>query len=391
MDGDGSYGVRVTALARRRRRIGLVAVCGMAIGAFAFGASLGDGAPPRPSVASTLSASRLAGQRIVLGFPGTHPPAAARRMIRAGELAGVVLFADNLPGRAAGRGLIGRLQAIPRPPGLRDPLLAMTDQEGGLVKRLGGAPTVSARTMGARGAAFSRSQGRRTAANLRNVGVNVDLAPVLDVARPGGAIAAADRGFGSTAAQVAATAVPFSAALQAGGVAATGKHFPGLGDARVSTDDAVQRIGLSKRTLSQVDEAPYRSFVAAGGDIVMLSTAIYPALANRPAAFAPAIATGELRQRLGFEGVSVTDALDTVAVHAFGGTSKVARAAAAAGADLLLYTDPAEAAAAHRALVQGLRSGTLPRSSFEDSVSRILGLRHRLGEAVKTPREGRSR
>lgn len=356
----------------------LAALVGFAAGAFALGASLGDGAPPRPSVASTLSASRLAGQRIVLGFPGTRVPHAVARMIRRGEVAGAILFADNLPGRGAGRRLIGRLQAIPRPPGLRDPLLAMTDQEGGLVKRLGGAPTASARTMGARGAAFSREQGRRTAANLRNVGVNVDLAPVLDVARPGGAIAAAARGFGSTAARVAVTAVPFAAALQAGGVAATGKHFPGLGDASVSTDDAVQRIGLSKRTLRRVDEAPYRAFVAAGGELVMLSTAIYPAFSSRPAAFAHAIATGELRRRLGFGGVSITDALDTVSVHAFGATPKVARAAAAAGADLLLYTDPSEAAAAHRALVQALESGALRRSSFEGSVTRVLRLRHRL-------------
>lgn len=110
----------------------------------------------------------------------------------------------------------------------------------------------------------------------------------------------------------------------------------------------------------------------------MLSTAIYPALSGRPAAFAPAIATGELRGRLGFRGVSITDALGTVSVHAFGGTAKVARAAAAAGADLLLYTDLAEAAAAHRALAEGLRSGALSRSAFEGSVGRVLRLRRRL-------------
>jgi len=366
----------------RRRRLALAALVGFAAGAFALGASLGDGAPPRPPVASTLGASRLAGQRIVLGFSGAKPPPRVRRMIRRGEAAGAILFADNLPSRATGRRLIRRLQAIARPPGLRDPLLVMTDQEGGLVKRIGGAPTASARAMGARGAAFSRAQGRRAAANLRNLGVNVDLAPVLDVARPGGAIAAADRGFGASAARVAATAVPFAAALQAGGVAATGKHFPGLGYARASTDDAAQRIRLSRRALRRIDEAPYRSFVAAGGDLVMLSTAIYPAFSNRPAAFAPAIATGELRRRLGFDGVSITDALDTVSVHAFGETPKAARAAAAAGADLLLYTDPAEAAKAHRTLVKGLRSGLLPRSSFEDSVSRVLRLRHRLGRSA---------
>jgi beta-N-acetylhexosaminidase len=348
------------------------------VGAFAFGVALSDRSPPRPSVVSGLPAGQLAGQRIVLGFSATHPPAAVERMIRAGEVAGVVFFADNLPSRSAGRRLIRRLQAIPRPPGLRDPLLAMTDQEGGLVKRIDGAPTVSARTMGARGAAFSADQGRRAAGDLRRVGIVGVLAPVLDVGRPGGTIAETDRGFGSTAADVAATAVPFAAALQGGGVAATGKHFPGLGSARLNTDDAVQRIGLSKSTLREVDEAPYRRFAEAGGDMVMLSTAIYPALSPQPAAFSRPIATGELRERLGFKGVSITDALDTVAVKAFGGPAKVAKAAARAGTDLLLYTDPAEAAKAHRALLQALRTNTISRASFEESARRVLSLRSEL-------------
>lgn len=357
----------------------MAAVCGLAAGAFAFGAALGDGTEPRPSAASQLPAGQLAGQRIVLGFSGSQPPARVERMIRMGMVVGVILFSDNVPGRAAGRRLIHGLQAIPRPPGLRDPLLVMTDQEGGLVKRVAGAPTASARTMGARGPAFSREQGRRTAANLRDLGVNVDLAPVLDVARPGGTIAATDRGFGSTATQVAATAVPFAEGLQAGGVAATGKHFPGLGAARLNTDEAIQRIGLQAQTLREVDEAPFRRFAEAGGEMVMLSTAIYPAFSPRPAAFSRAIATAELRGRVGFEGVSITDALDTVAVRAFGDTAKVATAAVQAGADLLLYTEPTEAAQAHRVLMSQLRSGRLSLGSFEESVGRVLRLRNRLG------------
>jgi beta-N-acetylhexosaminidase len=372
--------VRAVAAARiRRRRLAAGTVCGLAAGAFAFGAALGDSSAPPPSVASGLGLGELAGQRIVLGFPGAHPPAVARRMIRGGQVAGVVLFSENLPSRAAGRHLIHVLQATPRPPGLRDPLLMMTDQEGGLVKRIDGAPTVSARAMGAAGPDFSREQGRRTAANLRELGVNVDLAPVLDVARPGGTIAETERGFGATAAAVAASAVPFATALQVGGVAATGKHFPGLGSARLNTDDAVQRIGLSRHTLRSVDEAPYDAFAAAGGELVMLSTAIYPAFSPRPAAFSRTIATGELRRRLGFEGVSITDALDSTAARAFGGTGRVARAAARAGADLLLYVEPGEAARARHALLRGLRSGALSRASFEESVSRVLRLRHRLG------------
>jgi beta-N-acetylhexosaminidase len=233
--------------------------------------------------------------------------------------------------------------------------------------------------MGARGPAFSRDQGRRTGANLRNLGANVDLAPVLDVARPGGTIADTERGFGSTAARVAATAVPFAEGLQAEGVAATAKHFPGLGSARLNTDFAVQRIGLSKSALRSVDEAPYRRFIAGGGELVMLGTAIYPAFSEQPAAFTRAIASGELRTRLGFKGVSITDALETVAVRDFGGPARAGRAAARAGVDLLLFTDPGAAADAGRALLRGLRAGSMSRASFERSVGRVLRLRHRLG------------
>lgn len=368
----------------RRRRLALGVLAGLAAGAFALGAALGDSPPSagevEVEVAETLSAPRLAGERIVLGFSGTTVPPSVEAAIRGGRAAGVVLFADNLPSRAAARRLTADLQAIRRPRALRDPLLVMVDQEGGLVKRLPGAPAASAAEMGARGAAYSREQGRRTAAGLREAGVNVDLAPVLDVARPGGTIAATERGFGSSAAAVVATAIPFAAALERGGVAATAKHFPGLGAAPENTDFAVQRIGLSIGTLRAVDEAPYRAFVAAGGDMVMLSTAIYPAFSPAPAAFARRIATGELRDRLGFEGVTITDALDTVAVRAFGGPAKAGLAAARAGSDLLLFTEPAPAERAWRALVARLRGGGLDRGEFEAAAQRVLDLRRQLAD-----------
>jgi beta-N-acetylhexosaminidase len=369
---------------RRRRRIALGVLIGLAAGAFAFGAALGDdGAAPSPSVVSQLPLPQLAGERLLAGVSGTGVSPKLRGMMRHGAVAGVVLFADNFPSRAAGRRLIAQLQGIPRPLGLRAPLLIMVDQEGGEVKRIDGAPNTSAAEIGEKGAAFSRSQGRRTATNLASLGVNVDLAPVLDVARPGGVIAATERGFGDTARRVAATAVPFAAGLQAGGVAATAKHFPGLGAARENTDFAVQRIGLSKARLRAVDEAPYRPYIAAGGSLVMLSTAIYPAFSDKPAAFARPLATGELRRRLGFKGVSVSDALETVAVEDFGGPRVAAVAGARAGTDLLLFTDLASVASARRALVRQLRAGSLSRPAFEASAQRVLALRHRFaGHAV---------
>lgn len=372
----------------RRRRLAIGVISGLAIAAFAFGAVLSDrgSSPPPPRSASLLSLRQLAGERLVAGFSGTIAPAPLRRMIRQGGLAGVILFAENMPSRSAARHLVTEIESIRRPAGLRDPLLVMVDQEGGQVKRLGGAPMASAAQMGAAGPMFSRAQGRATAANLRGVGVNVDLAPVLDVARPGGTIANTDRGFGSTAAEVEATALPFARDLQSGGVAATAKHFPGLGAAAGNTDFVVQRIDLSKPELRAVDERPYRHFIAIGGGLVMLSTAIYPAFSPRPAAFARTIATGELRRRLGFDGVSITDALESAAVRSFGGPATAARAATAAGTDLLLFTDYRAAAAAGRALLSHLHGAPAARASFEGSAARVLRLRHALpASAVRQP------
>lgn len=373
---------------RRRRRLALALLAGLALGAFALGATVGESPPPlapRPSVASTLPPPQLAGERLLVGIAGTAVSPRLRAAIAEGGIAGVVLFADNFPSRAAGRRLIASLQRIRRPRPLRDPLLVMVDQEGGEVKRVSGPPSASAARMGRAGPAFSRTQGARTAANLRQLGVNVDLAPVLDVARPGGVIATTDRGFGTSAAEVAATAVPFAEGLQAGGIAATGKHFPGLGAATENTDFAVQRIELSKQRLRRVDEAPFRAFVAAGGKLVMLSTAIYPTLSPLPAAFSRPIATGELRRRLGFGGVSVSDALETVAVRSFGGPAAAAVAAARAGTDLLLFTDLAGAEAAADALVARLRGGQLRRGPFEASAQRVLDLRAGLPTPGRRP------
>jgi len=341
-------------------------------------------ASPSSPLARNLSAGltihQLAGQRVVAGFEGTTVPAVIRNRIKAGLIGGVILFADNLGSRSQIRQLTRTLQRIRRPARLRSyPLMIMVDQEGGLVKRISGAPSSSAAEMGARGAAYARRQGALTGRNLKNAGFNVDLAPVLDVARPGGVIADTDRSFGNTVGAVDAAAIPFARALQSTGVAATAKHFPGLGAAGENTDFAVQRIRLSKAALTRVDMAPYKPYIAGGGKMIMVGTAIYPALGPRPAAFEPRIVRGQLRLRLGFQGVTITDAMGTVAVSDFGGTKQSAIAAAHAGMDILLYSDWQSAGKAEQAIAARLRTGQLPRGQFSRAVNRTLQLRAGLG------------
>src|SRR5829696_7743834 len=160
-----------------------------------------------PGAASGLTLEQAVGQRIVVSLPDTTVPEGLARQVRRGEVAGVILFGRNIASRSQLRALTARLQTERKrgPAALRDrPLLVMIDQEGGLVKRLSGAPSRSAAGMGATGStAAVRAEGVATARNLRDAGVNVNLAPVLDVGQPGSYQQAAGRTFGATAGAVA--------------------------------------------------------------------------------------------------------------------------------------------------------------------------------------------
>ena len=288
-----------------------------------------------------LTTRQLAGQRIVIGFSGTSAPNPLLRRIHRGELGGVILFAANISTRPQVRSLTRSLQRA-RPDGT-PPLIVAIDQEGGQVKRLGGAPTLSPPQLGTRNdPGLARRQGVATAKNLRSVGVNVDLAPVLDVARPGSIMERQGRSFSRSASRVARVGGAFARGLVAGGVGATGKHFPGLGAARKNQDLEFNRIGTGLKTLRAVDERPY-----AGLDppLVMVSSAIYPALSGKPGVFSRRVVQGELREHLGFGGVTVSDALDAPAMARYGSLHKRAVLATRAGVDLLLYSGSGAAVA----------------------------------------------
>lgn len=266
------------------------------------------------SVVGRLSLAQLAGQRILYAYSGPAPPRTLLARIRAGEAAGVVFFAPNVTSAAALRAVIAELQHANASSPVRSPLLMVVDQEGGLVRRLPGAPTLSEKEIGAMpgASALAAQAGGGAGRNLRAAGVTVNLAPVLDVFRsPGDFIDRFQRSYGSSAPLVAQLGAAFITAQQRTGVAATAKHFPGLGAAAANenTDSAPVRLAQSSQVVRSIDEAPYRAAIAAGAKLVMASWATYPALDPRlPAGLSPAVIHGELRMRLGFRGVTIPTA-----------------------------------------------------------------------------------
>jgi beta-N-acetylhexosaminidase len=341
------------------------------------------GAAPGPSDGATeLTLAQAVGQRIVVSLPGPTVSDALARQVRRGEVTGVILFSRNIASRAQLRALTARLQTERKrgPASLRDrPLLVMIDQEGGLVKRLSGAPSRSAAAMGATGnPAAVRAEGVATARNLRGVGVNVDLAPVLDLGLAGSFQRATGRAFAATPAAVSRYGGAFADGLAAGGVLAAAKHFPGLGRAPSDEDQRLNRIEVDLDVLRAADEAPFAAAARRGVPLTMVSTGIYPALSSRPAMFSQAIATTELRETVGFGGASISDDLEVPAL-AHVSPERKALAALRAGDDLLLFCQTAEAAdRGAAALRRAVTNGTIARATIDAGAQRVLALRDRL-------------
>jgi beta-N-acetylhexosaminidase len=271
---------------------------------------------------------------------------------------------------------------------LHAPLLMLVDQEGGEVRRLPGPPALSEKRIGqsANGASLAAAAGSGAAATLRAAGVNVNLAPVVDVYRQAGNfIDEFQRSYSSNAGTVARLGAAFIRAQQSKDVAATAKHFPGLGSAGRSQNTDLRPVTLntSLATLRAVDEAPYRSAIPAGVKLVMTSWATYTALdASRPAGLSPTVIGSELRRRLGFKGVTITDGIEAGALKPFGSLSRRAVLAASAGADLILCAatnpnnnSPSIGVTARNEIASALATHQLSTSAAQQAAGRILALR----------------
>jgi beta-N-acetylhexosaminidase len=346
-------------------------------------------ATPQPPALPALSPQQMAGQRVIYSYGGLKPPAGLLRLIRHGEVGGVIFFGPNVSSPAQIASVIAELDranASPLNP-VRAPLLLMTDQEGGLVRRVPGAPLLSEREIGeaADPAAEAANAGTGAGLNLRGLGINVNLAPVLDVYRqPDDFDDQYQRSYSMNPAVVAELGASFIKAQQSMGVAATAKHFPGLGAAAQQEDTDLRPVTLNVplATIRTTDELPYRAAIAAGVRLVMVSWAVYPALdPARPAGLSSAIVNGELRQRLGFQGVTITDALEAGALGAYGTFSHRGLLAAEAGMDLILCSQQnvSEGEQAAAGLEDGYRDGQLAKPAFTAALQRVLALRASLG------------
>lgn len=265
------------------------------------------------------------------------------------------------------------------------PLLLMTDQEGGEIRRLPGEPTMSAKAIGASSNPSSTATSAGTGAgnNLLSYGLNVNLAPILGVYRAAGDfLDYYERSFGMTSSIVTTCTTAFIKAQQATGAAATTKHFPGLGAAThaQNTDSVPVTITLSKSTLQTVDEVPYTSAISTGVKLVMPSWAVYSAVDSLPSGLSTYWLQTELRGRLGFTGVTISDAIEAGALSAYGTYSQRAILAATAGIDLVLASaqDATQGSTIVSAIASALTSGQLNATAANAAVTRITALRKRL-------------
>jgi beta-N-acetylhexosaminidase len=322
----------------------------------------------------------LAGGRVLCTIEGTSVDDSMLDRLRRGGAAGVLLFKANIANQDQ---MLANAQAIEHaalsaPFGA--PAIIAVDQEGGNVVRVPGPPTQSAESMGLLSAAEIRSIAAATATNLVAWGVNVDLAPVADVARTGSFEDRQHRAFSADSSAVAADVAAFVAGLHDGGAAATLKHYPGLGSALTNTDAAAVSLTLSSEELRDVDERPFIDGIGAGAELVMMSSATYIAVDGIPAVFS-SVVVNRLREGLGFDGVIVSDAMGTPALAAAGSLSERTVRAARAGVDLFIAADPTGCVEMQSALADAIRNGQIPLADAALAWSRLQHLRLGLASA----------
>ncbi len=262
------------------------------------------------------------------------------------------------------------------------PVLISTDQEHGIVARVGEPATLfpGAMAVGAGGSrSDARNLGRIAGRELRALGIRQNYSPVADVnVNPANPVIGV-RSFGSDPASVAGLVAAEVKGYESAGVAATAKHFPGHGDTVTDSHEALPWIHHTREEWEELDAPPFRAAVAAGIDSIMTAHIVVPALdpSEDPATLSRPILTGILREELGYDGVVVTDSLGMEGVRTKYGDDRVPVLALKAGVDQLL--NPPSLDVAWNAVLRAVRDGELTESRLDESILRVLRLKARLG------------
>ena len=301
------------------------------------------------------------------------------------HLGGVIYFAwtDSVKNPTQITGLSNGLQKAATESGANVPLMIATDQEQGVVTRIGPPATQFPGSM-ALGAGRSVEDARTAAAitgqELKAMGINTNFAPDADVNVNALNPVIGTRSFSSDPTLVASmVAAQVNGYQKDGGINATPKHFPGHGDTATDSHTGIPIITHSKAQWEQIDAPPFKAAIKAGTNLIMSGHLVVPALdpSGDPATLSQPILTGVLRGELGFKGVIITDSLGMQGVRDKYGDAEVAVRAVLAGVDSLLMTPAMDAS--YNAVLAAVASGRISEKRLDDSVSRILLLKLKQG------------
>jgi beta-N-acetylhexosaminidase len=333
-----------------------------------------------------MTLEQKVGQVFMLGFDGTALNDANRTLIQRLHLGGVTLFGRNIENGSQLAALDHDLQSIADPV----PLFISVDQEGGLVVRVTDGATVLPGNMavGATGdPGLARRVAEASASELLAMGINMDLAPVVDVnTNPLNPVIGV-RSFGSHVDFVAELATQTIEGVQSGGISAVAKHFPGHGDTSVDSHRDLPVVPHPLERFEALEFKPFEAAISAGVDGIMTAHLYVPAIEPRqdlPATLSHSVLTGLLRDKLNYQGLILTDALDMEAIKKDRGAAEAAVDAFQAGADMLLIAgitadDRMHLGDGPPALLSAVQSGRIPETRLDQSVLRILEAKARRG------------
>lgn len=312
------------------------------------------------------------GRLAIVGFSGHGVPSDLRHLAAEFDLGGVIYFARNVAEPKQVRDLSREVRELER----EWPFWVSVDQEGGRVARLK-RPFTEWPPAAALGRSGSEALAVRfagaLAAELRAVGIDLDYLPVLDVHTNPANPVIGDRALSERADEVARLGEVLITTLQAGGIAASGKHFPGHGDTAVDSHHALPVVEHDRGRLDAVELLPFRRAVSAGVATIMTAHVVVPAFdLDKPASLSSALVSDLLKRSMGFGGVVLSDDLGMKAVADTWPLGEAAVAAIEAGCDavLLCNSSPAEQAEALEALIRAAESGRLSQKRLDDAFAR---------------------